>query len=90
MDYVLQLVREDKKLAKLLARALVNAKNENDVSEAFADTYVMYMEKMNTTEDGTVDEEAVLRAQVEAAVKSAVFNAEFAISTLKEELDIAS
>lgn len=45
---------------------------------------------MNTTEDGTVDEEAVLRAQVEAAVKAAVFNAEFAISTLKEDLDIAS
>lgn len=73
MDYILQLVREDKKLAKMLAKKLVNAKNEEDVSEAFADLYVMYMEKINTTEDGTVDEEAVLRAQVEAAIKSAVF-----------------
>jgi hypothetical protein len=78
---VIQIVSEDKKMAKLLAQALLAAKTETDAANAFAGILEA------AAISGTDDPEVIMLAKLDALVAKYVMQGELAMSKIKDRFN---
>lgn len=81
MKDVLGYVADDKKLAKQLAKALLDAKTEAEAAAAFAEIW-----EANATQ-GTEDPEVIMRAKLSTLIKKYVMGGELAIAKIKDQFN---
>ena len=81
MQDVLTYVKKDEKLAKQLARLLLDAKTEAEAASAFASVW-----EANATQ-GTDDMEVIMRAKLATLVKKYVMGGELAMAKIKDQFN---
>jgi len=84
MADVLKLAAKDKKLARRLAQALLNAKSQDDAAGAFAKI------KEESITSGTVDPEVIRKAKTASMVSKFVMRGELAMSNIKDAFNKAA